>query len=308
MICRITLVAAIVAAFAVSLAAQRQLELPLRPESTPFWRCERIVSTAPSITETLYALGLGDRVVGVTRFCEFPPEVKHKPQIGGYYDPNFEAIVALRPDLVIMLEEQAEAVPAFAKLKLETLVILHKTIAGVIDSFRTIGRVCGRGPEGRQMAAEFERRLAVVEKKTKDLPRPRVLGVLDRTFGNGKLADVYVVGDDSYLDTMIQLAGGQNAYQQRGIRYPTVSTEGLLSLNPDVIVDLVPKTGLEQLSRDKLVADWNQLHQVAAVRNRRVLVFDQTYACVPGPRFLQFVEALARALHPEVDWDDSKAP
>ncbi len=116
---RFTLIALIFLVFVGSLAAQRRIDVPTSPEASPRWQCRRIVSMAPSITETLYALGLGDRVVGVTRDCHYPPEVenvKKTGNVGGYYDPNFEAIVALKPDLVIMLEEQARALPNFEKL------------------------------------------------------------------------------------------------------------------------------------------------------------------------------------------------
>ena len=143
-----------------------------------------------------------------------------------------------------MLEEHEESLPGFEKLKLETLVVSHKTIEGIIQSFRTIGRVCGKGPEGRRMAYQYENRLRQIQEKTRRLPRPRVLLALDRTLGRGHLADVYVVGSDDYFDRIIELAGGQNVYQQRGVRYPVVSTEGILWLNPDVIVDLVPKSVL----------------------------------------------------------------
>ena len=245
-------------------------------------------------------------MVGVTRYCEYPPEVKDKPRIGGYYDPNFEAILALKPDLVVMLEEHEQSLPGFEKLKLETLVVSHKTIEGIIESFRTIGRVCGKGPEGRRMAYEYENRLRRIHEKTRLLPRPRVLLALDRTFGRGHLADVYIVGADDYFDRIIELAGGQNAYQQRGVRYPVVSPEGILWLNPDVIVDLVPKSVLEQTDRKTIVADWNELAGVEAVKNQRVLVFDQDYDFVPGPRFIRLVEDLARVLHPEVKWEARK--
>src|SRR3990172_5373816 len=206
MVYRATLIAAIVLVFSASLLAHKRIEDPMRPEATPFWQCRRIVSMSPSITETLYALGLGDHVVGGTRYCEYPPEVKDKVQIGGYFDPNFEAILALKPDLVVMLEEHEQSLPGFEKLKLETLVVSHQTIEGIIESFRTIGRVCGKGPEGRRMAYDYENRLGRIHDKTRLLPRPRVLFALDRTFGRGHLVDVYIVGADGYFDRIIELA------------------------------------------------------------------------------------------------------
>jgi iron complex transport system substrate-binding protein len=255
---------------------------------------------APSITETLYALGLGDRVVGVTRDCHFPPEVNDKVRVGGYYDPNLEAIVSLKPDLVVLLEEEAQSLPGLAKLNVETLAVCHKTIEGIIESFRTIGRVCGKGAEGRRMECEFRERMDRIRARTRGLPRPRVLFVLDRTHGCGHLADLYVAADDDYLDTIVQWAGGQNAYRQRGVRYPVVSTEGILRLNPQVIVDLTPAEMVRQFGRQAILDDWKELATVNAVKNNRILIFDQDYAYVPGPRFLKLVEDLASAIHPEV--------
>ena len=294
---RTTLIAAILLVFSASLLAHRALDESQQPK-TP-GQCQRIASMAPSITETLYSLGLGDRVVGVTRFCDYPPEVRAKPRIGGYYDPNFEAAVAVKPDVVIMLEEHEQSLPGFKKLNLGTMVVSHQTVDGIIDSFRAIGRACGKEALGRQMAEEYEARLHRIHEKTRGLSRPRVLVALDRTFGRGHLADVFVAGVDGYFDRMIELAGGQNAYQQRGVRNPVVSPEGIVWLNPDIIVDIVRKEMLEQSSREAIVADWNELTQVEAVKNRRVLIFDQDYAWIPGPRFVQLVEDLARALHPE---------
>lgn len=305
MIYRVTLVSAILLVFAASLLGNKWLdEQPMRPELTPLWQCRRIVSMAPSITETLYALGLGDRVVGVTRYCQYPPEAKKKQRTGGYFDPNFEAIVALKPDLIIMLDDHEQSLPGFERLKLDTLVVSHRTIEGIIDSFRTIGRICGRGFEGRRMARQYESRLAWIRAQTRGLPRPRVLFTLDRTFGVGHLTDVYIAGVDRYFDWIIELAGGQNAYKEHGVRNPVVSPEGIMWLNPDVIVDLVPKEVLEQTDRETIQADWKDLGQVSAVKNHRVLVFSQDYAFIPGPRFVRLVEDLAQAIHPQVKWEE----
>ncbi len=293
---------------------------------------------APSITETLFALGLGSRVVGVTRHCHYPPEVeeiKARPSgnVGGYFDPNLEAITALQPDLVIFLEEQAKALPNFDALKLETLVVSHQTINGIIESFRQIGMRCGAGQRGRWMAEDYRRRAESIRRRAAGLARPKTLVVVERTLGRGQLADLRVVANDDYFDTILEWAGGQNACARRGIRYPVLSTEGVLTLNPDVIVDLIapdlvrqyglkawkqahpgaqvdeiaPET-LLRYGREKLTEDWNGLEGVEAVKRRRVFVLDQDYAFVPGPRFLRLIEELARLLHPEVDWslgDDS---
>ena len=308
MVYRMTLLAAIVLVFAGSLVARKRTDAMMRVEATPGWQCRRIVSMAPSITETLYALGLGDRVVGVTRDSKYPPEVEnvkqHHGDIGGYFDPNFEAILALKPDLVVMLEEQSNWLPAFERLKLETLVVSHQTTDGIIESFRTIGRVCGRGPEGRQMQQDFRHRVDRIRAETRRLSRPRVLFVVDRIYGCGHPTDLYVAADNDYIDTIIQWAGGQNAYKRRGVRYPVVSIEGIMRLNPDVIVDLAPPEKVREIGRQAILKDWDELKGVKAVKDGRVLIPERDFALIPGPRFLELVEYLARAIHPEVRWDN----
>jgi iron complex transport system substrate-binding protein len=299
---RLALIGAIFLAFAGSLAARKRIDVPTRPDVSPRWQCRRIVSLAPSITETLYALGLGNCVVGVGRDCHYPAEVenvKKTGDVGGYYDPNIEAVLRMKPDLVIMREEQALALPQFEKLKLETLVVSQQSVDSIIESFRTIGRVCGKGPEGRQMTRDFQDRIDRIREQTQGLACPRVLFVLDRTFGCGHLADVYVAGDDSHIEALVELAGGQNAYRQRGVRCPVVSAEGILRLNPDVIVELVPPDTLDKYGRQAILDDWKELQAVQAVKEQRILVFDNDYALVLGPRLLRFVEDLAEQLHPD---------
>jgi iron complex transport system substrate-binding protein len=303
MLHRIALIGGISFAFAGSMLARARLEAPPRPVVSQGWECSRIVSMAPSITETLYELGLGEQVVGVTRYCQYPPEAQGKRDIGGHLDPNIEAIVALRPDLVVLLEEQAEVVSALEKLKIETLVVCHKTIAGVIDSIRAIGRVCGRGEEGRRLARQLQQRLARIELRTRDMERPRVLFVLDRTYGEGHVSSVYVAGQDDYFTAICRMAGGENAYRRGGPRNPIVSPEGLRWLNPDVIVELVQPKAMQKIGRQGVLDDWRPLHSVSAVRDGRILLFDQGHDFVPGPRIVYLVEELARKLHPEVDWD-----
>jgi iron complex transport system substrate-binding protein len=293
---------AIVLVFAASYMAQRYVDCPERIEAPTAGECRRVISLAPSLTETLYALGLGDRVVGVTRYCKYPPDVQNKVCIGGYFDPNLEAIVALKPDLVVMLEEHQQSLPGFQKLQLKTLVVCHKNIEGIIDSFRALGLACGRAEEGRRMAEDCQQRLTAIERKTAGLRRPRVLFSIDRMPAPDHIADVYIAGADGYFDRMIALAGGENAYRQKRVRFPTVSPEGILAMNPEVIIDLLPNVALERRDAKSIAADWNGLAEVEAVKTHRVYVFSAAYACVPGPRFIRVVEDIARVLHPDLDW------
>ncbi|MBN2580054.1 MAG: ABC transporter substrate-binding protein [Pirellulales bacterium] len=303
---RIFLLLTILFVFAASFFARDRLvrSAAIRIESEGEYR--RIVSMAPNITETLYALGLGDRVAGVTRFCKYPPEVEKKPKIGGHFDPNFEAVLALRPGLVILLDEHVRSLPGFRKLGLKTHVVHHQTIGDILESLRSIARVCGVESRGRELAEDLERRLERIRRRTQDAPRPRVLVAVDRTPGLGRLADVYVAGPGSLSEKLIELAGGVNAYRGGGAAYPVVSTEGILHCNPEVIIDLMASRNQKERNLADNLADWRrEVPYVTAVENDRVYAMDKDYATVPGPRLIRTVEDLARILHPEIDW---KAP
>ena len=262
----------------------------------------RIVSMSPSITETFFALGLGDRVVGVTRFCNFPPEVRHKARIGGHLDPNIEAIVALRPDLVVMLVENEPYRVDFHRLGLNTLVVCHQNVEGILESIPKLGNACGAEREARVLAADIRARLDHVRRKVAGRRPPRVMVAIDRALGSGTLRDVWIAASDGYCDEIIVLAGGRNACRNRGARCPVVSIEGIVSMNPEVIVDLAAGVSAAD-DPEASLADWRQVAQVEAVRNHRVHVLACDYAVVPGPRFILLVEQLARLFYPELDWE-----
>jgi len=299
---RLVLAAVIVLVFAGSYVARAFLAESTRREVATTADPRGIVSLAPSITETLFALGVGDRVVGVTRYCDYPPAATQKPQVGGYHNPNYEAVVALDPDLVVILAPGERQSSAFRTLGLPTLVVNHKSIAGILRSIAALGTACGAEDEAARIVADIEARLERVRQKTAGLARPRVLFAVDRTGGTGHIQDLYIAGRDRHLDKSITLAGGQNAYQQGTVHYPVISTEGLLKMNPEVIIDMTPDLVGEDVARQELLADWNELAQVDAVRRGRVYLLEDEFASVPGPRFILLVEKLASMIHPQVDW------
>ncbi len=298
---RFLLAMAILAIFLGSFVA-RNLLGTAAPEDLPNGKVERIVSMAPSITETVYTLGLGDRMVGVTRYCAYPPEVQDLPKVGGYHNPNFEAVVALDPDLVILLSGDEPSRTAFHKLRIRTLVVCHDNVEGILDSFVQIGRVGPAEADARKMAAGIRARLQAVRRKTAGLPRPKVLFVIERSLGSGKLEDAYVAGRDGFFDEIITLAGGQNAYPPTTVRFPVVSAEGILWMDPDVIIDMTAGLAQGQQDQQTMLADWKQVAEVEAVKAGRVHALTQDYAFVHGPRFILLVEDLARLIHPEIDW------
>ncbi len=296
--------AIILSVFAASFTAKRLLR-PAEPDGIPQPRlCKRIVSMAPSITETLYALDLDDRVVGVTRYCLYPPETMHKPKVGGYHNPNFEAVLALHPDLVVLLTGDQQSLSAFRKLGLSTLEVCHNNVEGILASFTRIGRTCAAEAKARRIVAGIETRLQRVRLRTAELERPRVLVVIQRTVDGGRLQHVCVAGSDGFFDKMIALAGGENAQPPSAVRYPRVSAEGILWMDPEVILDMTAGLAQGQQSAQSPLAAWRRLAEVEAVRTGRVHALNADYAFVPGPRFILLVEELAKLIHPEIDWTE----
>lgn len=261
--------------------------------------CARIVSLAPNITETLFALGLGDRVAGVTEFCAYPPEARRKPKVGGFLDINYEALAALHPDLVILLPSHGEARKRLAALGIGTLTVRNGVVGEILGSIDTIGKTCGVPGRADSLTRDIRARMAAIRGRTENLAKPRVLIVVDRTAGRGKPGTVCVAGPETFYDELVTLAGGENAYRGPKIPYPEVSSEGIIRLNPEVIVDILPALATQGIPPGAARADWMTLEGVRAVRTGRVHVLTEGYAVVPGPRFIQTLEKFAELIHPE---------
>lgn len=271
----------------------KQRRLP--PSAVPL----RIVSLAPSITETLFLVGLGDNVVGVTNFCTYPPEAASRTKIGGYLDPNMEAIYALKPDLVIMLSEHEKYIPAMRRLGLRSLVVDHSTVRGIIASVVLVGRACGVEDKALGIVRSMEERMSRLREATRGKTRPRVLVTVGRNATHGGVTDVFAAGRGSFHDDLIQLACGTNVVQnQKG--YPMITAEGIMRLNPQIVIDLVgdPDTTGDRIR--EIRSAWMRFAPIKAVKNGRVHVITGSHTVVPGPRFIDLLEEMACAIHPEV--------
>ncbi len=264
---------------------------------------DRIVSLAPSLTETLFALGLGDRVVGVTRYCSFPPQVVDVAKIGGHLDPNFEAIVALEPDLVVAIPSSRENRLRLEGLGIRVLEVDQHDVAAVIESMTQVAIACGARDRGEALREEIEERLRRVSSIVADASPPSAIVVVGHQGGDGTLRTVWAAGPDTFYDGVLRIAGGVNAVAGGFARYPELSREGLASIDPEVVVDVI--AGLENrgLTAEEVHAAWMKLTELRAVRDRRISVLIGDQMVVPGPRLPEMVEAVAQALHPALDWE-----
>ena len=263
----------------------------------------RIVSTSPSITEMLYALGLGDRVVGVTTYCHYPPEAARKPKIGNYLQPNLETILALRPDLVVAEISGVRHAEHLAALKLNVLEVDDATIAGIYDSIRRIGVAAGAQAAAGALTLRLRGALDEVRERTAKLAPPRVMFVVGRA--PGSLAELVVAGKSSYLDEVMAIAGGANIFRDTLAPYPKVTLEEVLARNPEVIVDMgemAQTTGVGEGDKRAVVALRNRFPTLAAVKQRRVFAVAADIFVVPGPRVVDAARSFAKMFHPEAAW------
>jgi iron complex transport system substrate-binding protein len=265
---------------------------------------KRIVSLSPSTTEALFALGLGEKVVGVTSFCNYPPEVKGKIRVGGYFNPNYEAMAALEPDIVIILPEQENVKNFLTELELKHLTVNNKTIHDILSAIKIIGKECGAEKRARELITTIKSRIKKIQEKTINLSHPTVLISVGRTMGSGSLKDVYIAGKNTYYDELINYAGGRNAYENEKIAYPMLSAEGIIHINPEIIIDMVADLSSNGLTEAMVRKEWQSVSSVEAIKDNRLFVFSRDYILIPGPRFILLLEDIAHAVHPEIVWDD----
>jgi iron complex transport system substrate-binding protein len=260
----------------------------------------RIVAMAPSLTETLLALDLEDRVVGVTRYC---PKVDGALNVGGYFDPSYETILSLDPDLVIVMQSHDELHRRLRDLGLDTLRVDQHDVQGILSTVETIAKRCGVEKRGRDLVVGLRQALDEVANAVEGLDRPRVLVVVGREPGGGRVGTLWAAADDTFYDDVIDLAGGVNAISNSVIRYPELSREGLIAVDPDVILDVVADGGARGVNLDGAAADWLEFEDLRAVRDHRVHVLMQDFVVIPGPRIVDTVRAFAERLHPELLWE-----
>lgn len=261
--------------------------------------CARLVSLSPGITETLFALDLGSRVVGVTRYCTYPPEATKLPQVGGFLDPNYELLLALRPDLVLLTPFHREVWPELERLGMRYEVIGQDTVADIRDSFLRLGNLCGCGEQAATLTAELDRRLSEVAGRAAARPRVRVLMTTGREMQSGTLSEIYAVSSGSFLSDLLAIAGGENCVTGKIAEYPALSAEGILQINPEVILEFGAEASGEAAAAAR--TSWETLPGLAAVRNGRLYYLGGPQYTIPGPRIVETLEALERCLAPAAE-------
>ncbi len=264
----------------------------------------RIISLSPNVTEILYGIGAFERVIAVSKFCDYPAQVASLPRLGGWTDTNIEQLTALRPDIVIVTQAQEQFVNDRLKaLGIPLLVVPDRSLDDALNAIQIIGDATGDEANAKQLLAETQATLESVRSSTRDLNHPRVLLVADRV--PGSLRGLYVASGESYLTQLVEVAGGESIKPpEAGAGYVAINKEALIEFDPEIIIDMV------QSSEGKFAEDpravWNELPTLRAVRDNRVVSVRDTYVLHPSQFVGKTAQAFARIIHPQAFSSDDK--
>lgn len=255
---------------------------------------KRIVSLAPSNTEIMFFLGLGNRVVADTTYCDYPEEAKHCTKVGGFNDPSLEKIVMLKPDLVLATDIHKEMIKGLEEAGLNVIVLNSDTIAGIFDDIRLVGRVMGIEDKAIDMTKDLQDRVNAVTQKVLEVPEDQKPYVYYEMWYEPLMS----VGRDNRIGQMIRMAGGVNITDDCIEEYPQISEEVIIEKNPDVMINSYGH-GSNKVITSGIAArkGWSQ---ISFVKNHKIYTIDADLLELPGPRIVEGLEKMAEVFHPEL--------
>ena len=253
---------------------------------------QRIVSLIPSVTEMLFAIGAGPRVIGVGNFDRYPPEVLRRAKVGGLIDPDVERIISLKPDLVMVYGTQTELRTQLERANVPMFLYEHSGVPDITATIRAIGRRVGAQRAGDALASQIEASIAETRKRVAGKPRPRTLLVFGRD--SETLRGIYASGGVGFLNDMLEIAGGANVFADVKRQSIQATSELVLARAPDVILEIGIDTAS---SKARNLGAWNTLASVPAVRTRRIYQVRGDEMMNPGPRVAQAIRRMADVLH-----------
>jgi len=263
---------------------ERQVVVPDDPR--------RVVSLAPSITEIIYALEQGNRLKGVTRFSDYPPEAIKLPRVGSYVRLDMERIVALNPDLCIATKDgnPQAIIDRLVLLKIPVYVVNPHNLDSILETVLDIGAILNAGDRAKKLTTSLRARIQRVKSRVARVNyRPRV-------FFQIGISPIVSAGTDTFIHELIEVAGGKNL-AEGPLAYPRFSTEQVLALEPEVIIIT---SMARQTVFEKVKAEWRRWPNLAAVRDERIFIVNSDLFDRPSPRLVSGLEDLTRLIHPEL--------
>lgn len=253
---------------------------------------KRIVSLAPGITETLYALGLSMEIVGVTTFCDWPQEARKKPRVGGFVNPSVEKIVSLKPDLILATADgnRKDTVVQLERLGLPVYVINPANTEGVLKSILHIGEITKRENNARKLAGELQKKLDNVTSRVRNKNKPRI-------FFQFGLDPIITAGKGTLTHEVIEQSGGINVAGHDTASYPRYSIEGIIGKSPEIII-YAPMVDDKEFAAVKRF--WQKFEEIPAVKNNKIYVINANLINRASPRIFEAIEIMASMMHPEI--------
>ena len=272
-----------------------QSETGIKKISQPLTRLDRIVSMAPNLTEILFALGLEDNIAGVTIHSDYPPAAEKKPKMGTFWQPNIEAVIAAKPDLVITLgfQQQKTLAKRLEASGCEILTVNIEKVSDLFGAIAKIGEATKTTQKADQLIGNIKNELDGLAAMFDPTETVRVLWVI-------QTEPLRVAGRETFVNEIITLAGGENAIGPTLHQYPPIGTEQLYSCGAVVII--IPAQGRKELSiqQQKALKVWSRFKSVPAVKNQRIYVIDPGPVSRLGPRLPKAVKNVAECLRPEL--------
>jgi iron complex transport system substrate-binding protein len=249
----------------------------------------RIVSLAPSVTETLFALNAGASVVGVSDYCDYPPEVRSLPRVGSFLTPNLEAIIAVRPTLVIGLglSSDLRQIRALKSMGYPVLLVRDGSLEEIDNSIEAVGARIGREIEAHNLVARIRAQIAAIRERLATVKSERALMLVGHQ-------PIVAVGRGTYLDELLQIAHAENIAAAANEEWPHLSMEYIIAMRPEVILD--GSMGNDPSSSGSF---WEKYPTIPAVRDHRVFGYPESPILHSGPRVGDSLETIARMIHPE---------
>ena len=272
--------------------SSQQSEIPSPTQRTG------IVSMAPHLTETIFALGLGNRLTAVGSFDDYPPEIEKLPRVGGYMDPDLEKISMLAPELII-LPGRHEKVTSYARLyEIPVLNIHMDSLETILEGIRTLGDALSCEEAAESLITEMENDMAALAAQVAEYPRRKTLIITARQ--PGSLNTLYTTGGTSFVSEIAALAGAENIHEEVSQAYFTASKETVVMRAPEVILEFRAGEELSDSDIERLKSDWEQMPTLPAVREGRIYIITESHALRPGPRIVDIARIIAEKIHPDI--------
>ncbi len=257
----------------------------------------RIVSLSPNITEIVFALGQGHRLVGVTSYCKYPPQAARLPKCGGAMDTDLEKILTLQPDLVLIHGQHPTAVQLCRENRIPMLRTSPNDLKSLYEAISALGKGLGCTEQADALVAGMTREIARVRSAVKGRPRAKVFLSMSRS--PDRITSLPTTNGEGFVSKMLDAAGGQNVFANTDVLYPKVSLDELVRRRPEVIIEVTGRP-ISDADHSRMLGQWEALPSIPAVAARRVYFVIDDFAMIPGPRVPRLARRFAELLHPDL--------